>query len=62
MRGENIIGGKQISVCLHVDNLKVSHVDPKEVTILIKWLEDIYRELMITRGKVHKFLGMMLDF
>ena len=27
-----IIGGKHMTVCCHVDYLKVSHVDPKKVT------------------------------
>ena len=26
------IGDKQMTVCCHVDDLKVSHVDPKKVT------------------------------
>ena len=30
-----MIGGKQVSVCWHVDNLKVFHVEPKEVTIFM---------------------------
>ena len=42
-------------------NLKLSHVDPKEVTNFMEWLEGIYRELRITRGKLHKYLGMLLD-
>ena len=45
-----------------MDDLKVSYVDPKEVTIFIVWIEGTYGELSITRGKVHKYLGMMLDF
>jgi hypothetical protein len=30
--------GTQMTVCWHVDNLKVSHVDPKEVTKFGEWL------------------------
>ena len=39
----------------------MSHVDPKEVTNFMEWLEGIYRELRITRGKLHKYLRMLLD-
>ena len=56
-----IIRGKQMTFCWNVENLKVSHVDPKEVTNFMEWLEVIYGVLRITRGKVQKYLGVMLD-
>ena len=62
MRDKKMIGGKQILVCWNLEDLKVFHVDPKEVTILIKWLEGTNGKLSIKRGKVHKYLGMTLDF
>ena len=34
-----IIGGKQLTVCWHVDNQKISCVDANEVTKKIQWLE-----------------------
>ena len=51
-----------MKVCWHADDLKVSHVEPKEVNKFMEWLEGIYGDMRITRGKVHKYLGMMLDF
>ena len=30
-----------MTVCWHVDDLKVSHVGPKEVTNFMEWLERI---------------------
>ena len=33
------IGGKQLTVCWHVDDLKISCVDANEVTKMIQWLE-----------------------
>ena len=57
-----MIGGKQIIVFWHMDDLKVSHVDPKEVTKFMEWIEKVYGDLRIKRGKVHKYLGMKLDF
>ena len=34
-----MIGGKQLTVCCHVDDLKISCVDANEVTKMIQWLE-----------------------
>ena len=41
----NMIGGKQLTVCWHVDNLKISCVDANEVTKVIQWLESEYGEM-----------------
>ena len=49
----------------HVDDLKVSHVDRKEVDKFIKQMEEEFgadAPLSISRGKVHDYLGMNLDF
>jgi hypothetical protein len=52
-----------MTVCWHVDDLKVSHVDPAEVTKFGQWLSATYRIAVAEhRGKVHDYLGMMLDF
>ena len=36
-----MIGGKQMTVCWHVDDLMVYHVEPKEVTNFMEWIEGI---------------------
>ena len=49
----------------HVDDLKISHIDPKVVDwVLAKLSEEYGREAPITmnRGKVHDYLGMTLDY
>jgi hypothetical protein len=57
------VNGTQMTVCWHVDDLKVSHVDPKEVTKFGKWLSKTYGVSVAThRGKVHDYLGMIFDF
>ena len=56
------IGGSQLTVVWHVDNLLVSHKDSFEITKLAVYLEDIYGGLLVKRGKVHDYLGMTLDF
>ena len=56
------IKGSQITVFCHVDDFKVSHKDPFEVTKFSTCLAGIYGEKMIvTRGPVHEYLGMNLD-
>ena len=40
----------------------MSHVYPNEFTNFMEWLEGIYEELRITRGKLNRYLGMKLGF
>jgi hypothetical protein len=59
------INGNQITVCWHVDDLKVSHQDSKVVTNFLQWIKDTYGSIgkvKITRGKKHDYLGMKLDY
>jgi hypothetical protein len=37
-----VVNGKQMTVCWHVDDLKVSHCDPNQVTIFGEWLSKKY--------------------
>ena len=47
----------------HVDDLKISHKYPREVTQFILPIENIYGEgITVTRGKVHYYLGMDFNF
>ena len=57
-----MIGGKQLTVCWHVENLKISCVDANEATKMIQWLESEYGEMHGSRGKRHDYLGMWLDY
>jgi len=60
-----VINGKQCMVLWHVDNLKVSHIDTRVVDGVLKQINDAYGKevpITITRGKVHDYLGMTLDF
>ena len=52
-----------MTVTWHVDELKISHKDSREVKKPIKSFSDIYGDRMkVHRGKVHYYLGMDLDF
>ena len=62
-----MINGKQCTVVWHVDDLKFSHKDTAETDNLIKWLQQKFEDdnigkVKISRGKVHDYLGMKLDF
>jgi hypothetical protein len=66
-----IINGKQCTVVWHVDDLKVSHVDPAVMTSILDLLDGKYGQevvggkrspLTITRGVLHYYLGMTLDY
>jgi hypothetical protein len=64
------IEGKQCTICFHMDDCKISHVSNKVVDQTIDWLrrdyENIFEEgsgkMKVSQGKVHKYLGMTLDF
>jgi hypothetical protein len=68
--GNKMIDGKQMTICIHVDDCKVSHVDSKAVDEMIEWLRDNYEviwddgtgKIKVSRGKVHNSLGMILDY
>jgi hypothetical protein len=59
------IKDKQCTILWHVDDLKISHVDPDVVTEVISWLDSEFgAEAPLTKkpGKVHEYLGKTLDF
>jgi hypothetical protein len=60
-----MINGKQCTIIWHVDDLKLSHIDSTVVDNIIALLEQEFGNeapLTVTRGKVHDYLGMQLDF
>ena len=59
------VNGKQCTILWHVDDLKILHVDPQVVTDVISQLSDEFGKeapLTVTRGAVHDYLGMTLDY
>jgi hypothetical protein len=64
------IGGKQCTICFHVEDCKISHVSKKVIDETIKWLRKQYESIFedgsgkmkVSQGRVHKYLGMTLDF
>lgn len=60
-----MINGKQCTIAWHVDDLKISHVESEVVSSVIADLNKEFGKetpLTETRGKIHDYLGMTLDF
>jgi hypothetical protein len=66
-----LIDGKQCTICFHVDDCKISsHTSKKVIYDIIDWLRRDYESIFedgsgamtVHHGKVHKYLGMMLEF
>jgi hypothetical protein len=64
-----IIEGKQMTTCFHVDNFKLSHRKNKVMDTMIEYLRQEYESIfedrtgaiMVSTGKIHKYLGMTLN-
>ena len=57
--------GKQLTVSWHVDDVKASHANMKVVNEILQWVKKTYGtlgEVKVMRGKIHDYLGMMLDY
>ena len=67
---KKIIYGQQMNICYHVDDCKLSHRRSKVYDQMIKWIRQEYesifeeesRNMTVSRCKVHKYLGMTLDY
>ena len=57
--------GKQCTILWHNDDLNISRVDSNFLDSIIKIFDeesDIYARLTATRGKIHNYLGMVVDY
>ncbi len=53
----------QMTVCWHIDDLKVTHMDPRENTRFGDWLSEIYNVTVVAhQGVVHGYLRIIFDF
>jgi hypothetical protein len=65
-----IIEGNQMTIFFHVDGCKLSHRKTKVMDSTIEYLrqeyeiifEDGSEEMTVSRGKIHKYLSMTLDY
>ena len=64
-----IIDGQHMTISYHMNDCKLSHRRSKVNDRMIKWLRQEYESILedgpgkmtVSRGKVHKYLGMTLD-
>jgi hypothetical protein len=54
--------GGQTTVCFHVDDALATSPDQAELDKLVADMKAAFRELQVTTGDVHEYLGMKLDF
>ncbi len=60
-----LINSKQCTVLWHVDDIKMSHQEQSVLDALVDELDRKYgavKPMTVTRGKIHAYLGMTLDF
>jgi hypothetical protein len=65
-----IVDGTQMTICFHVDDCKLSHRSGRANNNIIDWLHQKYESIFedgsgkmtVSRGRVHKYLGMTLDY
>ena len=60
-----MVDGKQCTILWHVNDLKISHANPNVIDDVLERLNAEYRSeapITVTRGRVHDYLGMLLDF
>ena len=65
-----MIDGQKITICYPINDFKFSHHRSKVNDRMIKWLRQEYESILedglgkmtVSRGKVHKYLGMTLDY
>ncbi len=57
------IAGYQTTITCYIDDLKILHIDPFQVTKFCQYLASIYGNgLVVHCGKIHEYLGMDLTF
>ena len=64
-----MIKGSQCTIVWHVDDLKISHVDPQVLEEIVQTIKkefgtgsELGYPLTVNRGKIHDYLGMVLDY
>ena len=57
-----MVNEKQMPIIWHVDNYKISNVDEKELTQIIKWRKSTHgKYIQVPWGNNHGYLVMDLD-
>jgi hypothetical protein len=54
--------GTQTTIAVYVDDLLITSGSQEHAEAVVNSLRDKYNELKVTTGKIHNYLGMVLDF
>ena len=60
-----MVNGKQLTIRFHVDDVLASHMEQEVLEEFFTWVNERYgglKEVTCTRGRIHTYLGMTLDF
>jgi len=57
-----VMYGKQCTILIYVDDLKISCKDPRGVDETLDELRKVYKKLSVKEGKKMDYLGMLVDF
>lgn len=56
------MGRKQCTICWHIDDVKISHVDHWMVAGIMGKIEDEFDKTTVTRGNIKKLVVMDIEF
>ena len=54
--------GSQTTIAVHVDDGLITAPSEREIDVLVDQLKDLFPDLNVYRGRVHSYLGMVMDF
>jgi hypothetical protein len=54
--------GVQSTIGIHMDDCFISYVVPEILESIVQWFAEEFEDLNVTRGSVHQFTGMTLDY
>ena len=60
-----MVNGQQLTVCWHVDDLKISHVSQEVVDSFIEWIKKEFGKVgtvKVCKGDIHPYVGFTLDY
>ena len=60
-----MVNGKQLTITWHVDDVKASHMGQQVLDEFVEWVNGLYgayAKVTMTKGAIHVYLGMALDY
>lgn len=57
-----VVRGRQCTICWHVNDLKISHWNPKVIDGIVEWFRGIYGNVRCTQGNKHDYLAMEIEY